>query len=239
MNGTGNSNPNILTGNGKNNRLDGGAGNDQLRGASGADVLIGGTGNDNLNGGAGADNMSGGKGNDVYTVDNIADVVTELVNEGNDIVNSLLAEYTLADNLERLTLGGVGNINGNGNNLSNLITGNSGDNILRGGAGADIFSFVGPTHGVDNILDFSGGDGEGDRIRVNSINFGGGLVKGRLKSDQFVIDTEATEAEHRFIYDNSLGRLFYDADGLGGNTQVHLATLTGNPELVASDIFIF
>jgi Ca2+-binding RTX toxin-like protein len=118
INATGNAEDNILTGN------------------SGANVLVGGDGNDTLDGKAGADNMAGGLGNDIYFVDNVNDVVTELADQGIDTVNSSIA-YVLGGTLENLTLTGSGAVSGTGNALDNILTGNSGVNTLTGGAGND------------------------------------------------------------------------------------------------------
>jgi Ca2+-binding RTX toxin-like protein len=107
-----------------------------LTGNSGVNTLTGGAGNDSLNGGAGADTMVGGLGNDIYTVDNVGDVVTENANEGTDTVQSSIS-YTLGANVENLTLTGTTAINGTGNILDNVLTGNSGVNTLTGGAGND------------------------------------------------------------------------------------------------------
>src|SRR6185436_13249027 len=93
--------------------------------------------NDTLNGGAGADTMIGGIGNDTYVVDAVGDVVTENTGEGIDEVQTAVAGYTLGANLENLTLTGVANIAGSGNALANVITGNSGNNVLSGNGGAD------------------------------------------------------------------------------------------------------
>ncbi len=128
INGTGNDLANTITGNQGNNTLNGGAGND---------VLVGGAGNDILDGGIGADNMTGGTGDDTYIVDNTNDVVAEAADEGIDLVNASIS-YTLGANVENLTLTGVGNIDGTGNELANTIIGNEGNNTLNGGAGNDV-----------------------------------------------------------------------------------------------------
>jgi len=107
--GYGNSKDNILTGNKVNNTLDG----------------LG-----------GADTMLGGTGDDTYVVDNVADAVTELANEGTDTVQTSIS-YTLGENLENLVLIGRGNIDGTGNSSNNRIQGNHGANILNGNSGAD------------------------------------------------------------------------------------------------------
>ena len=121
INGTGNSLANVITGNSGNNTLDGGVN------VTGADTLIGGT------------------GNDTYVVNNAGDVVTEAANAGTDTVQSSFT-YTLGANVENLTLTGSANINGIGNALDNVITSNSGVDLLVGGGGND-------TYIVDNSAD--------------------------------------------------------------------------------------
>jgi VCBS repeat-containing protein len=157
LNGTGNALDNVIIGNSGNNNLIGGAGNDTLTGANGNDtlngddgndrlngnagndILNGGAGNDTLDGGTGNDIMRGGTGDDTYAVDSASDIVTEIASEGTDTVNSSIT-YTLAANVENLTLTGSGAINGTGNAQDNVITGNSGNNQLMSGAGNDVIT---------------------------------------------------------------------------------------------------
>jgi Ca2+-binding RTX toxin-like protein len=125
-----------LYGESGNDALFGGDGDDKIVGLDGYDRLDGGAGDDMLDGGADEDEMIGGVGNDTYVVDNIADVVTELLNEGTDTVNTSI-DYTLGTNLENLTLLGDKNLHGIGNELDNNLLGNSGNNILEGKEGND------------------------------------------------------------------------------------------------------
>jgi Ca2+-binding RTX toxin-like protein len=116
--------------------LTGRSGNDTINGLAGNDKLTGAAGNDKLDGGAGTDTMIGGTGDDTYVVDATADVVTELLSEGTDLVQST-ATYTLLANVENLTLTETTAINGTGNTLDNLLTGNGANNTLTGAAGND------------------------------------------------------------------------------------------------------
>jgi Ca2+-binding RTX toxin-like protein len=101
-----------------------------------ANTLTGNNAANGLYGGSGADTMQGGAGDDTYVVDNTADVVIEAAGAGTDLVQAGVT-YALSANLENLTLTGSTAINGSGNDLNNLLTGNSGANTLTGGAGND------------------------------------------------------------------------------------------------------
>ncbi|WP_165493836.1 calcium-binding protein [Azotobacter chroococcum] len=117
--------------------LEGGSGDDLLQGLGGDDTLIGNDGNDTLDGGTGADHMEGGVGNDTYRVDEDGDLVVEAARAGEDTVLASIS-YVLTDNVENLTLTGVDDLFGTGNDLRNTLIGNDGDNLLDGGGGVDI-----------------------------------------------------------------------------------------------------
>ncbi|WP_240617569.1 putative Ig domain-containing protein [Acinetobacter oleivorans] len=134
--------------------LYGASGNDTITGQAGNDILYGQSGNDTLNGGAGNDTMYGGKGDDIYIIDSATDIVSESLNEGTDTVQSSIT-YTLANNVENLTLTGTTAINGTGNTLNNTITGNSAINTLTGGAGDD---YLDGGVGADKLLGGLGND---------------------------------------------------------------------------------
>lgn len=113
-------------------------------GNSGDNTLWGNEGANVLDGGAGKDTLYGFEGNDTYIVDDIGDQVFEIEPEsdfaefvsGTDLVNSSVS-FVLGPHLDNLTLTGLLDINGTGNELNNILTGNAGSNILDGGAGVD------------------------------------------------------------------------------------------------------
>ncbi|MGO7874227.1 protease, partial [Rhizobium leguminosarum] len=69
-------------------------------------TLCGNAGNDSLSGGAGKDTLVGGTGNDTDIVDDLVDVVTEGLNEGIDLIRTVLSSYALTINagVENLTV---------------------------------------------------------------------------------------------------------------------------------------
>ncbi|MBY5622713.1 RTX toxin, partial [Rhizobium leguminosarum] len=140
-----------------------------------ANTITGGAGNDMLDGGAGADTLIGGAGNDTYIVDNAVDIVVENVDAGTDTVRTTLASYTLGSDVENLTYIGTTNFVGTGNSLDNLIVGGSGADTIAGGAGndilvggdaADLFVYL-PNCGHDTIIDFLATGTAHDTIRID------------------------------------------------------------------------
>ncbi len=240
INGTGSSSANVITGNNAANTLNGDGGNDTLNG---------GGGNDNLNGGLGADSMVGGSGNDVYTVDDLLDVVIEQASGGTDRVNASVSFSLLGTAIENLTLTGTASINGTGSSSGNTINGNTGANLLSGeggndtlnggagndtltgGGGADQFRFdttPDPITNADTITDFNAL--QGDLIQLENAIFSALTTTGTLAATAFVTGAAFTSTSQRIRYDS--GSLFYDADGSGvaqGSTL--FAVLSGNPTI--------
>src|SRR5262249_3307990 len=101
----------------------------QAYGNSAANVLTSNTG---------VDLLSGGDGNDTYVVHNTSDAVLENANEGTDAVQATV-HFRLAANVENLTLVGTDNLQGYGNADANVLTSNTGADLLSGGAGNDTY----------------------------------------------------------------------------------------------------
>lgn len=192
-----------------------------LSGGGGRDTLYGGTGDDFLDGGSGADQMWGGTGRDTYVVDHADDVVTEyysLYSSDWDTIQSSVTR-TLDPNVENLTLTGSAVINGTGNELANVLRGNSASNTLDGLDGNDTI-YAGDSdsahggNGNDTLISENAGSwsylwGEaGDDVLVGgsySGFFAGGLGN----------DTITGSAGLNFIWGDD-----QFANGLGGNDVI-------------------
>lgn len=236
-----------------------GTGDATLTGNAKTNVLVGSDGDDTLDGGKGGDTMMGGEGNDTYYIDDLLDVVIEQGDEGHDTVYSSVSIDALWDNVEDLILTGKA-LNAIGNDRDNLLIGTSAANTLSGldgndvidglggndryigGSGADTFRLsVAPNakSNVKTIEDFVSGE---DNLDINAKTFKWkGDYLGQLLEENFGSNaTGAAEtAEQRFIYNNTTGELFYDADGSGKGKAVLMAILEGSPDLLASDINLY
>jgi Ca2+-binding RTX toxin-like protein len=133
-------------------------------------------------------------------------------------------------------VGNAGNDSLNGGNGNDNLTGGSGSDFLWGGEGEDQFIFASPTEGVDTIKSFNPED---DTIVVSASGFGGGLVSGgTIESDQLVLGSSSVDANSRFLYDSSSGKLFFDSDGNGTTEPVLLAKLGSGKVVDHTDIFV-
>ncbi|WPN59018.1 M10 family metallopeptidase C-terminal domain-containing protein [Pseudomonas sp. P9_31] len=117
-------------------------------------TLLGGAGNDWLDGWAGADKLNGGSGDDTYVMFNNGVQVTELADEGHDLIKTAVS-HSLEANVEDGELLGSAALSLTGNELDNSLTGNAAANILDGRGGADTLDggAGNDTYYVDNIGD--------------------------------------------------------------------------------------
>ncbi|GLS40877.1 endo-1,3-1,4-beta-glycanase [Mesorhizobium tianshanense] len=153
--------------------------------------------------------MYGRKGDDIYYLYSSKNKAVELPNEGVDTISTWMS-YTLPANFENLTVTGDKRY-AFGNELNNIITGGSGqqtidglqgDDVLKGGSGADIF-VVTEGNGSDLILDFRAEDS----VRVGSYGFtsfeevranmvqSGANVRLNLSDDEFLVFANKTIGE--------------------------------------------
>src|SRR6185436_15857373 len=102
----------------------------------------------------------------------------EAQNGGIDEVRSTADFYQLRPWVDNLTLLGTGNSIGFGNDVANVLTGNSGDNQFQGAGGNDTLNGGG---GNDNM---TGGDGDD----VLNGGTGNDFLQGRFGADSFVFD---------------------------------------------------
>ena len=192
IDGTGSDAANVLIGNGASNRLTG----------------LG--GNDTLNGGGGGDTLDGGAGDDAYFVFSAGNTVVEAANQGHDVVISQ-ATHTLSANVEDLTLDGRANLDGTGNDLANVITGNWGNNRLNGGGGDDVLT---GSVGDDTLEGGPGAD----------------TLRGGPGDDVYYLDTddtwEDTEGNNTVIF--VTGEPVVDLS----NSPAPNVTLTGSDDIV-------
>lgn len=195
--------------------------------------------------------------------DNVGDIVTENANEGTGSVSSSIS-YILGANLEKLALSGSADPEDTGNDLGNVLSGNSGANdlyglagedslpgdlgddwlagelggdTLTGGAGKDMFIFdvLETSAHRDTIKDFEQGIAE---ILISRSAFSAftGSVADALSANAFVVGVAATTAAHHIVYNNATGALYYDPDGVGGQSHIQIALLSTKPFLDAAGI---
>jgi serralysin len=100
-------------------------------------VIYGNAGNNLIDGRGGVDLMVGGAGNDTYFVDDPSDSAFEVAGQGNDTVFTT-ANYGLAADVENLVMQGTADLQGYGNNQTNVIYGNAGNNLINGASGVDL-----------------------------------------------------------------------------------------------------
>lgn len=149
-----------ILGNALDNVLDGGAGGDLLYGGAGADTL---------DGNSDADTLFGGAGDDIFYVDDTQDIILETVGGGYDRVLTTVS-YDLAFGLsiQELRATGGAALDMGGNESSNRLIANSGENRLTGGGGADVFVFETATAADgDTLTDFAPGQ---DKIDLSLID---------------------------------------------------------------------
>ena len=129
-----------------------------------------------------------------------------------------------------------------GNALNNMLSGSAGNGSLIGrfgndsimGGGNDQFILNGPGEDIDTIRDFNSAE---DIIVISAAAFGGGLLAGAPMNDDLLRVglgiSDAATASQRFIYNQSNGKLLFDADGSEtAFGATHIATIINRSLLV-------
>ncbi|ELS03435.1 Ca2+-binding protein, RTX toxin [Xenococcus sp. PCC 7305] len=249
-----------LLGEGGFDSIVGGAGNDTIRGGNGDDTLDGGNGVDTLveiNNSdfiltnttliaRGNDEISGFEIADLHGGENNNLMDASAVTEIKVIFEGAVGNDTIIGGTQDDTLRGLNDADSlrgeNGNDLleggsgNDTLIGGNGNDILTGGLGNDQFVFNSLGESTDTITDFSTAD---DLLVFSASGFDNTVASESVLSEaQFTVGTSASSADQRFVYDNSNGNLFFDADGNGAANQALVANLSNNPSLTHDDIYI-
>jgi Ca2+-binding RTX toxin-like protein len=235
-------------------------------GNDGDNSIVGyGDGDNIISGGGGNDTLAGGVGNDTYTINANTDfgtkTIVENAAEGNDTISfagsstavnidlSLTAAQAVTAQIQFvLPLVNLENVIGGAGD--DTIAGNSLNNTLTGGAGADKFVFSGGAvsastavsllFGSDTITDFTTG---ADKLVLSQSTFGaissaGGAISNFANvADDSLVDGSTAA----IVYSQATGKLFYNQNGAAptfGDGGGQFATLSGLPTLAASDFQI-
>jgi trimeric autotransporter adhesin len=224
-----------------------------------------GVGDNLISAGKGNDTLAGGVGNDTYTINADTDfgtkTIVENASEGTDTISfagsstavnidlSLTAAQAVTNKIQLvLPLVNLENVIGGAGD--DTITGNSLNNTLTGGAGADKFVFSGGVvsastavsllFGSDTITDFTTG---ADKLVLSQSTFSaisstaGAIANFANVADDSLVDTSAAA----IVFSQATGKLFYNQNGATagfGDGGGQFATLSGSPTLAASDFQI-
>jgi Ca2+-binding RTX toxin-like protein len=258
---TGTSGDDNVTGGSRGDTLWGNAGDDTMRSMGGNDALYDGAGDDKLYGGAGNDQIvrneftghdlfDGGAGKDSLSFDYNGDlsVVLDLAdNSRNDglalgltvksfetILGTSRDDDIRGDSANQYLSGGGGDDVLDGRDGNDTLAGGGAGDLMTGGKGNDVFVFYSGLDGGDEITDFTHGQ---DKISVDNIGFG-------LDADDHISltlseDVKFGKAGAGFLFETDTHRLWFDADGKGGDSEaVLLATLDNVKSLSVSDFIL-
>ncbi|MBM6594446.1 hypothetical protein [Microvirga pudoricolor] len=198
------------------------AGSVTLTGSGAAESLIGADGNDTLVGAGGADRLEGRGGNDTYRLADPAATIVEREGAGRDTVETAFSYALSVDaEIEVMRATGGDDVGLTGNRFANELIGNSGRNVLdggasgapdvmRGGLGDDIYHI---RNANDVVIEESG---EGNDKAIVYANFS-------LKHDESIEIVEADASTNGVTLEgNNLANTIIGAGGddvlTGGGT---------------------
>jgi trimeric autotransporter adhesin len=228
-------------------------------------IIAYGAGDNIISGGKGNDYLAGGAGDDTYTINADTDsgikTIVETADAGKDTISfagsstavnidlSLTAAQAVTAKIQLvLPLVNLENVIGGAGD--DTIAGNSLNNTLTGGAGADKFVFSGGVvsastavsllFGSDTITDFTVNT---DKLVLSQATFsaiasaGGAISNFANVADDSLVKGSAAA----IVYSQATGKLFYNQNGATaefGDGGGQFATLSGLPTLTASDFQI-
>ena len=189
---------------------------ENAQGGAGNDVLLGNSVSNRLDGGAGNDTLTGGAGDDVYVVDSAQDIVSEISSDGIDTVLASV-DFVLPNNVENLSLTGIGSIGGTGNGIANFLAGNVNANVLSGGGGDDTFVGGG---GRDTLAGGAGNDKYivgNDATAPNTLTISGdpSAISTNWPTGTFGFSYGAFTSQNGAYSSNGFSFLLGDSDGDG------------------------
>jgi Ca2+-binding RTX toxin-like protein len=205
------SGPDTLTGTSGDDVIEGLGGNDTINGGGGNDTICGDDGDDTVNGEVGNDHLEGGT-----TGETAGDTVTFL-GAPNGVTANLSTGVGAVFPAETDSMTGFENLTGS--NSFDSLTGDGGDNVIRGLSAADGFEGLG---GDDMLIDDVGGVSDQDTAKYSTAGPGG--VTGSLTTGQVTGDGVGTDTLTGFrgLYGSNFN------DVLIGNNENQLSNSTDN-----------
>lgn len=184
------------------------------------------------------DTYSVAKALDLYLQDNPFKAARSIFSGNDKIVGSSGDDQLAGFNGNDRIWGRGGDDRLKGGNGDDKIWGGVGNDRLKGEDGDDRFYFdtaLDADTNVDTILDFTLAD---DLIVLDISIFTALGAVGALAEAAFVIGAAATDDEHRVVFDDSNGALYYDADGNGAGEQVQFAKVAAGLDLTAGHFLV-
>jgi Ca2+-binding RTX toxin-like protein len=118
------------------------------------------------------------------------------------------------------------------------IDSGTGNDTLTGGAADDVFVFSTALNSSTNVDTMKSFAVASDLMQLDDAVFAGIGAPGALSGTAFHIGSAATDTTQRIIYDDSDGKLYFDADGSAGGAAIQFAKLTAGLSLSAGNFEI-